>query len=224
MRVTIELDSDDIQRFEVALARARRLTTSMDEVDVIAIARDALQHLPLHCAPSYVRRQFEGVARLIAMLEDEAWALPQPWRDDVLVTLIYLSDPEDLIPDEAEVIGLLDDAIMLELLLRRQAPVFRAYERFCTFRTRLPPARGSLARTQAAGSIARQRAILQRRISQPAPVVVPSRKATSRPSKPRKAVAEKAASRTAAGGGRAAKSASTRSRTQAHTPVTQRRR
>jgi uncharacterized membrane protein YkvA (DUF1232 family) len=170
MRVTIELDSDDIQRFEAALARARRLATTMDEVDVIAIARGALQLLPLHSAPSYVRRQFDSTARLIAMLEDEAWALPLPWREDVLVTLIYISDPEDLIPDDAEVIGLLDDAIMLELLLRRQAPAIRAYERFCTFRTQLRPGRGSVARTLAAGTLARQRVSLQRRMAQPAPV------------------------------------------------------
>ncbi|MCE3005118.1 MAG: hypothetical protein LW860_20840 [Xanthomonadaceae bacterium] len=126
MRVTIELEPDDIARLEAALARARRLAATMDEVDVIAAARQAIEQLPLHCAPSYVRRQFEGALRLVAMLEDDAWALPQPWRDDVLVTLIYLGDPEDMVPDDAEVIGLLDDAIMLELLLRRQAAVMRA--------------------------------------------------------------------------------------------------
>ena len=134
MRVTIELERDDIQRFDAALARARRLVATMDEVDIIAAARQALAQLPLDCAPSYVRRQFEGAMRLVEMLEDEAWAMPQPWREDLLVTLIYLGDPEDLIPDEAEVIGLLDDAIMLELLLRRQAPALRAWERFGEFR------------------------------------------------------------------------------------------
>ena len=208
MRVTIELDPDDIRRFEAALSRARRLAKSMDEVDVIAIARDALQQLPLHCAPSYVRRQFEGSARLIAMLEDEAWALPLPWREDVLVTLVYLSDPEDLIPDDAEVIGLLDDAIMLELLLRRQAPAIRGYERFCAFRARLRPGRGSVARTQAAGSLARERAALLRRMAAPAPVAMPARK----PARRKPAVRKRAPTQGVAAKQRVAKSPSTRGR------------
>ncbi len=215
MRVTIELDPDDIRRFEAALARARRLATSMDEVDVIAIARGALQLLPLHSAPSYVRRQFDSTARLITMLEDEAWALPLPWREDVLVTLIYLSDPEDLIPDDAEVIGLLDDAIMLELLLRRQAPAIRAYERFCAFRSQLRPGRGSVARTQAAGTLARQRAALLRRMA--APVALPAHKpARRKPAVRKPAVSKRAptqgASRRAAADQRVVKSPSTRGR------------
>jgi uncharacterized membrane protein YkvA (DUF1232 family) len=167
MRVTIELEREDIERLEAALARARRLVSTMDEVDVIGAARDALANLPLECAPSYVKRQFEGAQRLIGMLEDEAWALPQPWREDVLVTLVYLGDPEDMIPDDAEVIGLLDDAIMLELLLRRQAAVLRAYERFCAARAAQRPGRGSAARVEAAAALARRRAALQRQMARP---------------------------------------------------------
>ncbi len=185
MRVIIELERDDIERFEAAQARARRLVATMDEVDVIAAARDAMAQLPLECAPSYVKRQFEGVQRLVRMLEDEAWALPQPWRDDVLVTLIYLGDPEDLIPDDAEVIGLLDDAIMLELLLRRQAAVLRAYDRFCATRDAQRPGRGSTARVAAAAALARRRALLQRQMARPPRVRKPAAKRSARVAKRR---------------------------------------
>jgi uncharacterized membrane protein YkvA (DUF1232 family) len=77
-----------------------------------------------------VRKRIVAVQRLILMLEDEAWALPQPERGQVLETLVYFSDPEDLIPDDIEVIGLLDDAIVLEILLRRLRHVLRAYADF----------------------------------------------------------------------------------------------
>jgi hypothetical protein len=192
MRVTIELERDDIQRFDAALARARRLVATMDEVDIIAAARQALAQLPLDCAPSYVRRQFEGAMRLVEMLEDEAWAMPQPWREDLLVTLIYLGDPEDLIPDEAEVIGLLDDAIMLELLLRRQAPALRAWERFGEFRRSLKPGRGSAARVAAAALLARRRTVLQRAMIKamtPAVAPKPGKHKPAKPVRPRAKVA-----------------------------------
>jgi len=84
-----------------------------------------------------VRKRLVDVQRLIMMLEDEAWALPDPERSDVIETLAYFSDPDDLIPDDIEVIGLLDDAIMLELLLRRLRRVLNAYADFCAYRTTL---------------------------------------------------------------------------------------
>jgi uncharacterized membrane protein YkvA (DUF1232 family) len=198
MRVTIELERDDIERFEIALARARRLVATMDEVDIIAAARQSLAQLPLDCAPSYVRRQFEGVMHLVDMLEDDAWSLPQPWREDVLVTLVYLGDPEDLIHDEAEVIGLLDDAIMLELLLRRQAPALRGWQRFNEYRGSLRPGRGSAARVAAAAALARRRASLQRAMARavaPAPAPARAKRKPVAAARPRAKVAASARGR-----------------------------
>lgn len=149
MRITIELDPRDIERFTQALVRSRRVAQEADETDVLDAAKQALDSLPIATAPSYVRKRIAGVQRLITMLEDEAWALPAPARVDVLEALVYFSDPEDLIPDDIEVIGLLDDAIMLELLLRKLAPVLRAYADFCRFRDALreslPPTRQEYA-------------------------------------------------------------------------------
>lgn len=139
MRITIELEPTDVTRFTEALARSRRIARDADEADILDAAKQALDSLPIATAPSYVRKRMVGVQRLIVMLEDEAWALPHPQREDVLEALVYFSDPEDLIPDELEVIGLLDDAIMLEVVLRRLQPVLRAYVAFCKFRDGLGP-------------------------------------------------------------------------------------
>ena len=137
MRISFELEEADLARFHAALAQARRAVDCADEVDIIEAAKYALDHLPIASAPAYVRKQMAEVQTLIAMLEDEAWALPRPERDEVLETLLYLSDPDDLIPDHIEVIGLLDDAIMLELLLHKLRVVRRAYADFRERRTAL---------------------------------------------------------------------------------------
>jgi len=137
MRITFELEPDDVERFHAARARARQLTQCADEVDVIDAAKYALDHMCAGAAPAYVRKRLVEVQRLILMLEDEAWALSEPERSDVIETLAYFSDPDDLIPDDVEVIGLLDDAIMLELLLRRLRRVLNAYADFCAYRTTL---------------------------------------------------------------------------------------
>ncbi len=136
MRITFELEPDDIERFHAALARTRRSADCAEEVEIIDAAKYALDHLCAGSAPAYVRKRLVEVQRLIVMLEDETWALTDPERADIVATLAYFSDPDDLIPDDIEVIGLLDDAIMLELLLRRQRRVRKAYDEFCEFRER----------------------------------------------------------------------------------------
>ena len=137
MRITIELEPGDVERFLKALARSRRIAEEADEPDILAAAKQALNTLLIGNAPEYVRKRMGGVQRLIMMVEDDAWGLPQPERVEVLEALVYFSDPEDLIPDDVEVIGLLDDAIVLELLLRRQRHVLQAYQDFCEFRRTL---------------------------------------------------------------------------------------
>jgi uncharacterized membrane protein YkvA (DUF1232 family) len=130
MRITLELEPADVDRFLCALERSHRLAQEAEETDVIAAAKHALNTLPIGNAPREVRKRIGAVQRLILMLEDEAWALQQPERGQVLETLVYFSDPEDLIPDDIEVIGLLDDAIVLEILLRKLRHVLQAYTDF----------------------------------------------------------------------------------------------
>jgi len=160
MRITLELGPTDIERLLGTLARSRRLAREVDEIDVVAAAKQALDTLPIGAAPSYVRKRIVAVQRLILMLEDEAWALPQPERGQVLETLVYFSDPEDLIPDDIEVIGLLDDAIVLEILLRRLRHTLGAYADFCTFRRNSAGA----DRTASAARLARRRDALRARM------------------------------------------------------------
>jgi uncharacterized membrane protein YkvA (DUF1232 family) len=167
MRITLELEPADIERFLCALARSHQLARDAEEIDVIAAAKQALNTLPIGNAPSYVRKRIGAVQRLILMLEDEAWALPQPERGQVLETLVYFSDPEDLIPDDIEVIGLLDDAIVLEILLRRLRHVMQAYTDFRAYCDALatpaaPPERHAYAR-QLAGRRDALRARMRRR-------------------------------------------------------------
>jgi uncharacterized membrane protein YkvA (DUF1232 family) len=134
MRITFELDPAEVDRFYQALDRAQRLVDSADECDIVEAAKQALDTLPIGAAPSYVRKRLAQVQRLILMLEDEDWALPRSDRDEVLRALVYFSDPDDLISDDVAVIGLLDDAIMLELLVRRMRHALAAYDDFCARR------------------------------------------------------------------------------------------
>ena len=164
MKITFELEPGDIERFHEALARAERRVACAEECDIVAAARHALETLPIACAPSYIRRTLLSVVQLIEMLEDEAWALPQVERGELLRLLAYFSDPEDMIPDDVAVIGLLDDAIMLELLLRQHRHVIEAYAEFRGLRERQPAAADAAGRIGQARELAAHRDRLHERM------------------------------------------------------------
>lgn len=164
MKISFELEPGDIDRFHEALARAERRVACAEECDIVAAARHSLQTLPIECAPGYIRRRLLQVVELVDMLEDEAWALPAPERAEVLKLLAYFSDPEDMIPDDVEVIGLLDDAIMLELLLRQIRHVVAAYDDFLAARAALGEANDEAARIAGARELARRRVQLHARM------------------------------------------------------------
>lgn len=166
MRITFELESADIEHFQSAFDRARRLACDADEVDIVDAAKQALDSLCIATIPGYVRKRLVHVQRLILMLEDEDWNLGGPERIDALAALAYFGDPDDLIPDHMEVIGLIDDAIMLELLARRMRHVLHAYREFCTIRSAMQaPADNAESRTARARVLAGHRATLMEGLS-----------------------------------------------------------
>jgi uncharacterized membrane protein YkvA (DUF1232 family) len=69
-----------------------------------------------------------------------------------------------MIPDEVEVIGLLDDAIMLELLLRQIRHVVAAYDDFRAARAALGEAVDEAGRIGLARELARRRDQLHARM------------------------------------------------------------
>jgi hypothetical protein len=52
----------------------------------------------------------------------------------VLQALAYFAEQTDLVPDQIPGLGLLDDAIMIELVAQELAPELEAYRAFCRFR------------------------------------------------------------------------------------------
>lgn len=166
MRITFQLEPEDIARFHDALDRAERRVACAEECDIVDAARHALGQLPIASAPGYIRQRLGEASRLLLMVEDEAFALPQPERGQVLRVLAYLGDPEDMIPDHVEVIGLLDDAIMLELLLRNSRHVVEAYAEFRGLRDAQPAATDAHARIGQARELAGHRDRLHERMRQ----------------------------------------------------------
>ena len=137
LRVTFDLDDDDLKHFEMIMREARKAAACMAPEDILAAAEEVLDDINGEAAPGFVRERIDKLSRLIDMLSDLEWRLPHADAKRVLNAFAYLAEPEDLIPDHIPGIGFLDDAIMIELVVRELRHEIDAYEDFCKYRQKL---------------------------------------------------------------------------------------
>ena len=137
MRISFELDDDDLKHFRLIMTEARNTARRMRPEDIVAAAEDLLKSVPTSDAPGFIIERLERLRTMIRMLSDIEWRLPHQEATRVLNALAYFAEPEDLIPDHIPGLGFLDDAIMIELVVRELKHELEAYQDFCDYRNRL---------------------------------------------------------------------------------------
>ena len=101
---------------------------------IVAAAEEQLHDAVVASTPGFILERIQKLHLLIRMLTDLEWRLPHQEATRVLNALAYFTEPEDLIPDHIPGVGLLDDAIMIELVIRELEHEIEAYRDFCDFR------------------------------------------------------------------------------------------
>ncbi len=145
LRISFNLDEEDLQHFRLIMQQASN-TNAWPE-DIVAAAEKLLLEIESARIPRFVRERLESLQLMIRMLKDHEWRLPDQETSRVLNALAYFSEPEDLIPDHIPGLGFLDDAIMIELVVRELRHEIEAYRDFCNFRKRMPPRSGVKVKT-----------------------------------------------------------------------------
>jgi uncharacterized membrane protein YkvA (DUF1232 family) len=97
--------------------------------------------------PHFIEERLDKLKIMIQMLKDHEWRLPGAESTRVLNALAYFTEPEDLIPDHIPGVGFLDDAIMVELVVRELKHEIEAYRDFCDFRATQQPKAGIKRKT-----------------------------------------------------------------------------
>lgn len=134
IRISFELGEKDLRYFRSRLSQVRKGRSARAEHRVVEGAVQLVREAQEAKPPQFVVERIAKVEQLIAMLRDRDWRLEGKDRDRILEALAYFVDPDDLIPDRVPVIGYLDDAIMIELVVRELVHEIEAYEDFCAFR------------------------------------------------------------------------------------------
>ena len=133
-KLTIELSERDLRHFRRELRKARKSVEIADDEEILSAASDTVKSLRATVLPDFVTGRLDNLETMLAMLSDADWPLTATERNPMLAALAYLCDPEDIIPDDIPGIGLLDDAVMIELVFRELQHEIEAYQDFSRFR------------------------------------------------------------------------------------------
>ncbi len=163
MRISFELDEDDLKHFRLIMNEARQAARGLAPEDIVSASEKLLEDAPASGAPGFVLERIDKLRLMIRMVSDIEWRLPHQEATRVLNALAYFAEPEDLIPDSIPGLGFLDDAIMIELVVRELRHEIEAYQDFCDYRDRLS-AKGDGSHASREGWLKARRKELQARM------------------------------------------------------------
>jgi len=164
LRISFELDENDLKHFRLIMQEARRAASRLPPEEIVAAAEELLANDQISKAPGFIVDRLENLRLMISMLSDIEWRLPHQEATRVLNALAYFAEPEDLIPDSIPGLGFLDDAIMIELVVRELRHEIEAYRDFCGYRDRLLQEQGHAAKVSRQGWLDNRRKELQGRM------------------------------------------------------------
>ena len=146
------------------MQEARKTSARMAPEEIVASAENLLNGVAESTAPGFVVERLTKLRLMINMVSDLEWRLPHQDARRVLNALAYFSEPEDLIPDSIPGLGFLDDAIMIELVVRELKHEIEAYQDFCDYRERLQRQHGPSTVAKRGGWLDERRKALQSRM------------------------------------------------------------
>ena len=117
-----------------ALHRVSPDSPSVGLDQMATAARRVLERYPMGARPAFVDSRMKAMARLQQLVDDPGWNADADVRERVAAVRAYLDNPDDLLPDHLPSIGLLDDALLVDLALETLRGEIADYEEFCHFR------------------------------------------------------------------------------------------
>nr|WP_136252359.1 YkvA family protein [Ningiella ruwaisensis] len=132
--INIELNDSDLEHFRTLMQTAVDKAKGLPAETIIERAQALCAEMENANVPDFVAKRLVSLEMLIKAIQDEDWQMPEDERLEVLTSLAYFAEPHDLVPDNIPGLGYLDDAIMIELVIRDMSLDLEAYQAFCAYR------------------------------------------------------------------------------------------
>ncbi|QUI61000.1 DUF1232 domain-containing protein [Pseudoalteromonas sp. A22] len=158
IEINFELSDSDLEHFRGMMKAAIEKSGDVSDAEIIAKARDLVATMEKSNLPEFVSTRLISLQTLIDAVLDEEWQMPEDEKREIMASLAYFSEPEDIVPDHIPVLGYVDDAIMIELVLQELSLDLKAYREFCGFRATEEARRGDNAKVDRESWLAGTRA------------------------------------------------------------------
>ena len=134
LAITIELSDDDLKYFADAMQSAQKESQNLSSQEITDAASKLLQDGKDNKLPAFISERLSKIDSMVSMVNDAGFGMEEADKKRVLACLTYFANPKDIIPDNVPVLGFLDDAIMIELVVRELQHEVEAYDDFVVYR------------------------------------------------------------------------------------------
>ena len=131
--VTFTLSEQDLEHFRKILDETKKNLGNMSSESIIGKAKSVSASID-DSVPEFISSRLSNLDVLVNMAEDAQWDLEAEEKEEIYCALAYFSNEQDMIADNIPVLGLLDDAIMIELVSLDLQEDIEAYNEFCQYR------------------------------------------------------------------------------------------
>jgi uncharacterized membrane protein YkvA (DUF1232 family) len=138
---SLELKDDALVRFN-ALVRVLNPEHAPFSADQIAgAARRVLRAAAKGQESTFIKVRIRRAGEMRAALKDAQWDVTAEREHKMRAMVAYLDDMNGLIPNDLPIVGLLDDAILVDVVMDALRDELDEYADFCRFRLALAGAR-----------------------------------------------------------------------------------
>lgn len=142
LKIQLELSDEDLAYYRKVMDAYWQRNAKRGEEELLTGARRLLTQQSEMKGPEYVQQRLEDLRTLLAALDDSEWPLEDADRKRIVAAVGYFAAPKDMIPDKIPGLGLLDDALMAEIIVRELKHELAGYRDFCKFRDNEAQLRG----------------------------------------------------------------------------------
>ena len=138
---SLELKDEALVRFNAVLKILNPNHAGFTVEQIAGAARRVLRAAAKGQDSTFIKVRIRRAGEMRAALKDPHWEIPAQREEKMRVMVSYLQDMRGLIPNDIPVVGLLDDAILVDVVMDALRDELDEYADFCRFRLALAGAR-----------------------------------------------------------------------------------